>query len=163
MGRQTCTEYKVSSCAAVPRGKVSLSSSLINAVSKTNINYSSYKNNNTLISAHFPWRLFCHRGHKLGGLCRRKGGLSGHWQMDRSGQRFCLRREKKLEEMGREQRCSKLHAEKLEFPHKQLFSVLGLLHLMGYKFKEVKPELEKPKPWAVAQAQQGMGFLVNIC
>lgn len=73
------------------------------------------------------------------------------------------KRKKNLEKMGREQRRSKLHAEKLEFPHKQLFSILGLLHLMGYKFKEVKPKLEKPKQWAVAQAQQGMGFLVNIC
>lgn len=52
--------------------------------------------------------------------------------------------------MDREQRQCKLSAEK-EFPHKQFFSVLGLLHLMEHKFKEVKREPEKPKQWAVAQ------------
>ena len=86
--------------------------------------------------------------------------------MDRPGQRLCIRMKNKLEDMSRKPRPSKLHTAQVQPKH--LFSTLGLLHLMGYRLKEVEPEPEKasrgqwPRPRRESAAWSIFAELTNV-
>ena len=164
VGRQMCTENRVSLGTAVPRGsQPSFFPDQCSVHNQHKLFIVQEKGSNyTLISAYLPQHLFCHYSHTVWSLLQERGmsGLPLLWtDLDKG---YISEEEKNLYKMDREQRQCKLSAEK-EFPHKQFFSVLGLLHLMEHKFKEAKQEPEKPKQWAVAQAQESMCCSVNVC